>query len=56
MSTEMSDQNIRTDMEPGQAFDSVTRPDPTRSLSVVKQILDNGLVAVSVTCHETQTV
>jgi len=31
-------------------------PDPTRSLSVVKQILDNGLIAVSVTCQETQTV
>jgi len=24
-------------------------------LSVVKQILDNGLIAVSVTCQETQT-
>jgi len=30
--------------------------DPTRLLSVVKQILDNGLIAVSVTCQETQTV
>jgi len=31
--------------------DPVTRPDPTRLLSVVKQILVNGLIAVSVTCH-----
>jgi len=29
---------------------------PTRSLSIVKQIVDNGLTAVSVTCQETQTV
>jgi len=34
----------------------VTQLDPIRSLSVVKQILDNGLTAVSVTCEETQTV
>jgi len=36
----------------------LTRPDPVRSLSVVKQILDNGLIAVSVrpTCQDTQTV
>jgi len=34
------------------AFNPVTRPDPTRSLSVVKQILDNGLIAVSVTCQK----
>jgi len=38
------------------AFDPVTRPDPTRSLSIVKQILDNDFIAVSVTCQETQTV
>jgi len=31
------------------AFDPVTRSDPTRSLSIVKQILDNDLMAVSVT-------
>jgi len=31
-------------------------PDPTRTLSVVKQILDSGLIAVSVTCQETHTV
>ena len=39
-------------------FDPVTRPDPIRSLSVVKQIIDNGLIAVSVrpTCQDTQTV
>ena len=43
------------DMEPGQDFWPVTRPDPTRSLSVLKQYLDNGLIAVSVTCQEMQT-
>ena len=26
--------------------------DPTQSLSIVKQIFDNGLIAVSVTCQE----
>jgi len=44
-------------MEPSQDFwpGDLTRPsgfwpgdDPTRSLSVVKQILDNGLIAVAV--------
>jgi len=44
------------EMEPGQDFWPLTRPDPIRSLSVVKQILDNGLIAVSVTCQDTQTV
>jgi len=38
------------------AFDPVTLPDPTQLLSIVKQILDNGLTAVSITCQETQTV
>jgi len=38
------------------AFDPVTRPDPTWLLSVVKQILGNGFVAISVTCQETQTI
>jgi len=37
-------------------FDPVTRPDQIRSLRVVKQILDNGSIVVSVTCHETQPV
>ena len=36
------------------AFDPVIRLDQTRTLSVVKQILDNGLIAVSVTYQETQ--
>jgi len=43
-------------MELGQDFGPATRPYPTRWLSVAKQILDNGLTAVSVTCQETQTV
>jgi len=37
-------------------FYPVTRQHPTRSLSFVKQILDHGLIAVSITCQETQTV
>jgi len=44
------------EMEPGQVFWPVTRPNPIRSLSVVKQILNSGLIAVSVTWQETQTV
>ena len=46
------------EMVPGQDFWPVTQPDPIRSLSIVKQILDNGLIAVSVrpTCQDTQTV
>jgi len=43
-------------MEPGQDFWPVTRLDLTRSLSVLKQYLDNGLIAVSVTWQETQTI
>jgi len=41
-------------MKPGQSFDPW--PDPTRSLSVVKQILNNGLIVVPATCQESQTV
>ena len=48
-------------MEPGQdMWPDPTRwlltrwPDLTQSLSIVKQILDNGFIAVSVTCQETK--
>jgi len=65
----MCNEYSKVEMEPGQDFWPVIRPDPrwlltrwpdrpdpTGSLSVVKQILDNGLIAISVTCQETQTV
>jgi len=64
--TASQNHRLESELEPGQdflpmtwpdlvAFDLVTRPDPTWSLSVVEQILNNGLIAVSVTCQETQT-
>jgi len=50
---------LQSDMEPGQDFwpvtpldpvacDPLTQSDQIRSLSIVKQILDNGLIVVSV--------
>jgi len=46
-----------SEMEPRvRIFDRVTRPDPTRSIRITKQILDNGLITVSISCQETQTV
>jgi len=45
-----------THMELVRIFDPVTWPDLIQSLSVVKQIVDNCLLAVSVTCQKTQTV
>ena len=39
----------RTQMEPGRDFSPVTGPDPTRSLNVVKQILNNVLITVMYT-------